>query len=183
MILSVSSSSLGASEEQSIRLDMALASELLSASKQDQSMNKHEKLFVHRCATIEKYLGFKKTPIGHAMKYSCTAPVVGVALYAGGDLGDHSPEDIAKYIEASFAKNGMKAKVFIDKKHEHGSSVAMMMGGGSHLYNPVGPLDAIKSIKSFASEAKLIYFKDKKITSDELEKWVKSEIAYLPTIS
>ncbi len=169
-----------ADKAQPNRLDLALASELLEASKSDQSISKHDKLFTKRCEVIDKYLPPTSTPIGKAMVYSCTAPAVGVAFYAGKDLGQHSPDKIAKYIEASFAKNGMLAKVFIESEHRHGSSVAMMMNGGSHLYNPMNPLEAIKNIESFAAEAKLIYFTDKKISPKELEKWVKSEIAYLP---
>lgn len=160
-----------------------LDGEVLGAVKHDTSMTNGEKLYVHRCAIIEKHIGFDDTPIGQAMKYSCTAPVVGVAFYVGKDLGNHSPVKVANYIKAEFAKNGMVAEVFIKLGHEHGSSVTYFVEGGREILNPLPPAKAINKLEGFVAEVKLVYFKDKKITPDELGKWVKSTTAYIPKIS
>lgn len=160
----------------------ALAAELLEASKSDNSMSKKEKLITQRCIAVKRYLVEDKSALRQALYYSCTAPVVGVAFYAGNDLGQHSPEKISAYIEDEFARNGVQAKVFITK-HKAGSTVALISRGGNFLYNPTDPVSAIKSIKSFSSEIKLAYFADKLITPEELTKWVKADKIYLPSLT
>ena len=161
----------------------ALAAELLEASKADNSMSKKEKLITQRCTAVKRYLVEDKSALRQALYYSCSAPVVGVAFYAGNDLGQHSPEKIAVYIENMFAENGMRAKVFIKHNHQSGSSVAYMIMGGRRIMNPKDPVSAISRIEGFAADAKLVFFVDGKISSSELEKWVKSESPYVPNVS
>jgi len=123
----------------------------------------YEKLFVYRCETIEETIGFADTPTGKATKYSCTGPNIGIAFYAGEDLGDHSPEKVGQYFIDEIAKFGMTANVFTDHDHPHGSSMAFYIDGDSWLEEPVDPLEGIKLIEGLASEAKLILYRNGKL--------------------
>lgn len=164
-------------------LGTVLGAQLLKASEADSSLTVDEKLNVYRCETVKKHVGFDGTILGDALEYSCSAPVVGVVFYAGNDLGKHSPEKIAAYMEAEFAKNGVSAKVFIKPNHGHGSSASFIVRGGREVMNPIDPLSAIKNIEGFVANIKLVFFADKLITSSELGKWVKSDVAYIPVIN
>lgn len=131
----------------------------------------------------DESIGFDDTVLGLTLEYSCSAPVVGVIFYAGNDLGKHSPEKIAAYMKTEFEKNGVLAKVFIKENREHGSSSSFLVRGGRKVMNPVDPLSAIKNIEDFVANIKLVFFADKLITSSELEKWIKSDVAYIPKIN
>ncbi len=48
-----------------------LGAQILRAAKHDTSLTDHEKLFVHHCKTIEKYVGFSNTALDKAIEYSC----------------------------------------------------------------------------------------------------------------
>ena len=74
---------------------------LLRESAADTSRTDHEKLFVYRCETIAKTIGFSGTPTGQATKYSCDVPAVGIAFYAGSDLGKHPPEKVGQHFPGS----------------------------------------------------------------------------------
>jgi len=150
-----------------LQIDAARA--IILAAKADKTLTDHEKLFVYRCKTIAKYLGFPDTPTGKATKYSCDVPAVGIALYAGKDLGKHPPEKIAQYFIDELAKQNIKAKAFIKHDHEYGSSMAFYINGESWLIMPLDPLEAIKKIKSLASETKLIL-----LTKGRIKEWPKS---------
>lgn len=160
-----------------------LGSELLKAAEQDNTMSKEEKLFKHRCAVIEKYLTLTNTPTHKAVAHSCSGAVVGVSFYVGDDLGIHSPEKIAAHIRNMFAKHGVSAKVFFKDNKPYASRVAFIMKGGSFLYEPTDPVSAINSIESFAAEMKLLLFRDKDITSEQLKVWVKATEAHIPKTS
>ena len=131
---------------------------------------------------VNKYQTLTQSAIDRAIHYSCTAPVVGVVFYVSNDLGKHSPEKIANYIQAEFAKNGVKAKVFIEYRHEYGSSISYIVRGGRETMNPKEPYSAIKDIEGFVANMKLVYLADELITTTELGKWVKSDTAYIPSI-
>ena len=45
----------------------------------------------YRCEVLIKLGGFSKTVTGKATKLSCQEPTIGIALYAGKDLGKHPP--------------------------------------------------------------------------------------------
>jgi hypothetical protein len=136
---------------------------LLKESAADTSRTDHEKLFVYRCETIAKTIGFSGTPTGKATKYSCDQPAVGIAFYAGSDLGKHPPEKIGQHFKDELAKHGMKSEFFIKHGHEYGSSMGFYINGESWLSQPIGPLEATKKIKALAAEAKLILLTDGRI--------------------
>lgn len=148
-----------------------LEREVLRASLPDTSMTSYEKLFVYRCETVEKYLGFEDTAIGNAMKYSCNdAPQIGIALYVGSDLGDYPPEQIRKVFIERLDKEGLTAEVFIQKELEFGSAVIFFVNGESYLEDRVNPVEALKQIEVLSAEAKLMY-----IQSGQAEHWIKSK--------
>lgn len=120
--------------------------------------SKYEKMFVYRCETIEETIGFADTPTGKATEYSCAGPNIGIALYAGRDLGKHSPEKVGQYFVDEIAKFGMTAKMFIKHDHPHGSSMAFYINGESYLRDPVRPSEALKLIEAVAAESKLLLY-------------------------
>lgn len=144
-----------------LKLDINRA--LLREAAPDTSRTDHEKLFVYRCETIEKTIGFSKTPTGQATKYSCEEPAVGIAFYAGADLGKHPPEKVGKHFQDELAKHGMRSEIFIKHDHEYGSSMGFYINGDSWLRLPIDPLEATKKIEALAAEAKLILFTDGRI--------------------
>lgn len=137
---------------------------LLRESAADTSRTDHEKLFVYRCETIAKTIGFSDTPTGRANKYSCDEPAVGIAFYAGSDLGKHPPEKIGQHFKDELAKHGMKSEVFIKHGHEYGSSMGFYINGHSWLSDPVRPSKGVEMIEALAAESKLILFKKGRIT-------------------
>ncbi|TDF41313.1 hypothetical protein EYS14_00160 [Alteromonadaceae bacterium M269] len=163
-------------------LEALLDSDLLKAALSDETLTKHEKLITRRCYTIEKHLKPSDTPTSQAVQYSCTAPVVGVAFYAGDDLGEHNPDKIAAYIKNEFDKYGVMARVFIKYDHEYGSSIAYLMSGGRKVMHKPNIIDGIKGIETFVAEMKLIFFKDKKISPQQLKEWVVATKAHIPEI-
>ena len=150
-----------------LRLDEVRA--ILKAAKANKTLTDHEKLFVYRCKTIAKYLGFSDTPTGRATKYSCDIPAVGIAFYAGKDLGKHPPEKIAQYFKDELAKHNVKAEVFIKRGHAHGSSMGFYINGESWLREVKRPSEAVKMIEFLAAETKLILF-----TKGRIKEWPKS---------
>ena len=154
-------------------LQTFLGAELLRAAKHDTSMTDHEKLFVHRCATIEKHLGFSDTPLGRAIEYSCRGLVIGITLYAGKDLGKHSPEKVAGHFKSELSKQAMTSKVFIKHNHQHGTAMAFFINGKSVTADWVRPTKALKILEGIAGEARLIYFKNGQITAAQLGEWAK----------
>ena len=78
----------------------AKAAEILRAAKAETTLTDHEKLYVHRCAMINKYVGFSDSPTSQATKHSCDVPEIGIAFFAGDDLGQHSPLKIANYFKS-----------------------------------------------------------------------------------
>lgn len=112
----------------------------------------------HRCDVLIKLGGFSKTVTGKATEFSCQKPAIGIALYAGKDLGKHPPEKIAQHFIDELAKHNVKAEVFIKHNHEYGSSMTFYINGDSWLKKAVGALDAVEMIDGLAAEAKLVYF-------------------------
>tara|TARA_R110002049_G_scaffold285233_1_gene466052 strand:+ start:21311 stop:21814 length:504 start_codon:yes stop_codon:yes gene_type:complete len=133
---------------------------ILAGLRHDTSLTKKEKLFTYRCESIERTIGFSETPTGQATKYSCDVAGVGIALYAGNDLGKHSPEKVGRYFVDALAKDGVRAKVFIKPDHEFGSSMAFYINGDSWRDEPVDPLKGVDLIEFLAAESKLILFAD-----------------------
>lgn len=142
---------------------------IISKSVNETTLTKKQKLFEYRCEMIEKYVGFSDDPTGKATKYSCDHPAVGIAFYAGKDLGKHSPEKVAQYFKDELAKQNIKAEVFIKHGHEYGSSMAFYIIGDSWLRKPINPLDGIKEIETLAAETKLIL-----LTEGQINEWPKS---------
>lgn len=136
---------------------------LLRESAADTSRTDHEKLFVYRCETIAKTIGFSGTPTGQATKYSCDETAVGIAFYAGSDLGKHPPEKVGQHFKDELAKHGMKSEVFIKHGHEYGSSMGFYINGESWLSDPVRPSKGVEMIEALAAEAKLILLTDGRI--------------------
>lgn len=128
---------------------------ILADLPDDPTRTQKEKLYVLRCESISRSIGFSKTPTGRATKYSCDSPGVGIALYAGEDLGKHSPEKIGQYFVDKLSKEGLKAKVFIKPDHGFGSSMAFYINGASWLDDAVDPLKAVEMLESLAAESKL----------------------------
>ena len=112
----------------------------------------------YRCEVLIKLGSFSKTVTGKATEFSCQKPAIGIALYAGKDLGKHSPEKIAQYFKDELAKHNVKAEVFIKHNHEYGSSMTFYINGDSWLKKAVGALEAVDMIEGLAAEAKLVYF-------------------------
>jgi len=133
---------------------------ILAGLRHDTSLTKKEKLFTYRCESIERTIGFSETPTGQATKYSCDVAGVGIALYAGKDLGKHPPEKVGQYFVDALAKEGVKAKVFIKPDHEFGSSMAFYINGDSWRDEPVDPLKGTELIEFLAAESKLLLFAD-----------------------
>lgn len=142
------------------------AAAILKASKSEEGLTDHEKLFVYRCDMIRKHLGFPDTPTGLATKHSCENPEIGIAFFAGADLGNHSPEKIGNYFKAELAKYDINAKVFIQHKWPHGSSLGFYINGESWLKEPVRPSQAVNKIEALAAEALLILY-----TKGRIKKW------------
>jgi len=165
--LCIFSSMAASSAESFLDLDVNVA--ILEKAKANKAITDHEKLFVYRCKMMKKYLGFPDTPTGKATKYSCDVPAVGIALYAGKDLGKHPPEKIAQYFIDELAKHNVKAKAFIKHDHEYGSSMAFYINGESWVAMPLDPLEATKKIELLATETKLIL-----LTKGRIKKWPES---------
>lgn len=144
---------------------------ILIASKADMTLTKVEKISTHRCEMIEKYLGFADSTMGRAIKHSCDMPEIGISLYAGNDLGEHSPEKVAQYFKGELAKHSMKAEVFIKSDHEYGTSMGFYINGGSWLRTPVDPLKGAELIEAMAAEAILILY-----TEGRISEWPKGAI-------
>lgn len=100
---------------------------------------------------------------------------MGIALYAGADLGKHSPESVAQWFETLFKKHDINAKVFIKRNVETASRMAFYASGTSLLNEPVNPVQAINKAKFLVAESKLIFFVNFQIqaTESEVNKWVK----------
>ena len=133
---------------------------ILAGLRHDTTLTKHEKLFVYRCQSIARTIGFSETPTGRATKYSCDVPGVGIALYAGKDLGKHSPEKVGQYFVDYLAKEGVKAEVFIKPDHEYGSSMGFYINGDSWTDDPLRPSEALEDLEFLANESKLILYAD-----------------------
>lgn len=124
----------------------------------------YEKMFVYRCETIAETIGFADTPTGKATKYSCDQPAIGIALYAGKDLGEHKPEKVVQYFIDEIAKYGLNAESFIKHDHLSGSFMVFYINGESYLRDPIDPLSAIDLIEGLAAEAKLLLYTAGKFT-------------------
>jgi len=123
----------------------------------------------HRCDVLIKLGGFSKTVTGKATEFSCQKPAIGIALYAGKDLGDNPPEKIATYFQHELKKLGVKSEVFIKKNHQHGTSMAFYINGDSWLKKAITPREAIDKVDGLAAEAKLVY-----LTNGQIKEWPKS---------
>ena len=154
-------------------LQTQLNAQLLRAAKHDTSLSDREKLFSRRCETIEKHVGFSDTPLGQSIEYSCKGMVIGVTLYAGADLGKHSPEKVAALFKEKLSNDFMTAEVFVKHDHEYGSAMAFLINGGSYTEDWADPLEALEFLDGMTAEARLIYFNNKQITSQQLVDWVK----------
>ena len=150
-------------------LDLDINIAILASAKADNSRTDYEKLFDYRCETMVRYLGFPDTPTGKATKYSCDVPAIGIALYAGKDLGKHPPEKITQYFIDELAKHNLTAQAFIKHDHDYGSSMAFYINGESWLSQIKRPSEAVKMIKTLAAETKLIL-----LTTGRIKKWPKS---------
>ncbi len=142
------------------------AAAILKASKSETSLTDHEKLFVYRCDMIRNYMGFPKTPTGQATKHSCEKPEIGIAFFAGSDLGSHSPDKIGNYFKAELSKYHINAEVFIQDNWQHGSSMGFYINGESWLKEPVRPSQAVEKIETLAAEALLILY-----TKGRIQEW------------
>ncbi len=129
---------------------------ILIASKAETNLTKVQKISTHRCEMIKKYLGFSDSIMGRAIKHSCDKAEVAITLYAGKDLGEHSPEKVAQYFKDELLKHHVKAEIFIRKNHPHGTSMGFYVNGGSRLKKPVDPMRGIELLEALAAETILI---------------------------
>ncbi len=150
-------------------IDTEINRQILTATKSDTSRTDKDKLFTNRCDTIKQYVGFEESISGQAREYSCNYTGVGIALYAGSDLGKHSPESVGQYFISELKKRGVSAQFFIKPDHEYGSSMAFFIDGRTWLLEPINPLEGIKDIDFLANETKLLLLKGGRITE-----WPKS---------
>lgn len=162
MVLSILMLSLGVSPAFA-DLDTAMNRAILKATAFDTARTDKQKLFENRCATIARYVGFEKDTTGEARKYSCDVAGVGIAFYAGADLGKHPPEKVGQYFVEALAKEGVPAKVFIKRDHDYGSSMGFYVNGRSWQEEPVDPLKGTKLLEFLANESKLILFTEGRI--------------------
>ena len=132
---------------------------ILNAASGLTHLSKREKLFVHRCQIMRELLGFEDNPTGKAQAYSCSETGVGIAFYAGNDLGKHTPEKIARLFRDGLAEYKVPARVFIKRGHPHGSSMAFYINGESWLRAPVRPSKGYEMIEALAAETNLILLK------------------------
>ncbi len=156
---------------QAANLQTILNSQIIQAAKHDSSLTRMEKLFERRCEMIEKYLGYRDNPMGHAMKYSCQEPQIGIAFYAGPDLGDYPPARIERVFLDRIGDEGLKAKVFTDLNHKKGSSVIFFINGETYLKDSVNPVKALEQVKYLVAEAKLIF-----ISRHQVDVWPQEKI-------
>ncbi len=147
------------------------AAAVLRAAKSETTLTDHEKLFVYRCDMIRKYMGFPDTPSGNATKHSCDKPEIGIAFFAGSDLGKHPPEKIANYFKAELAKHRISAEIFIQDDWKYNSSMGFYVNGESWLKNPVSPSKAVDMIEALAAESLLILY-----TKGRIKEWPKATI-------
>ena len=146
-------------------IDTEINRQILTATKSDTSRTDKEKLFTNRCDTIKKYVGFEESISGQAREYSCNYTGVGIALYAGSDLGKHSPESVGQYFIEGLQKRNVNAQFFIKHDHEYGSSMAFFINGTTWQLEPLAVMEAIKDIEFLANETKLILLHEKGVNS------------------
>ena len=132
---------------------------ILDAASDLTRLSKREKLFVYRCQIMRELLGFENNPTGKAQAYSCNETGVGIAFYAGNDLGKHPPEKIARLFRDGLAEYKVPARVFVKHGHQHGSSMAFYINGESWLREPVRPSKGYEMIEALAAETNLILLK------------------------
>lgn len=144
-------------------LQLSEASAVLQASAHITKWTKHEKLFVHRCQIMRDVMGFADTPTGKAQEYSCNETGVGIAFYAGKDLGKHPPEKIARLFRDGLAGYKVPAHVFIEHEHPHGSSMAFYINGESWLRKLVRPSKGYEMIETLAAETNLLLYEGGRI--------------------
>jgi len=154
-------------------LKTILGAQLLRAADNTISADDYQKLSFNRCASLKKYVGFSDTPLGQATEYSCKGLNIGITLYAGKDLGKHSPEKVAQLFKSKLAEEAMTAEVFIKPNHEYGTVMAFFINGESYFNDYIIPMEAIKNIDTLAAEARLFYFKNEQITPHQLSEWIK----------
>ena len=140
-------------------LDTSMNRAILAATAEDKTRTDKQKLFENRCQTIADKVGFERSVTGAARKFSCDVIGVGITLYAGADLGKHSPENVGQYFVDALAKEGVKAEVFIKHGHEYGSSMAFYINGETWLDDSIDPHSAIERINTLIAEANLILLK------------------------
>lgn len=115
---------------------------------------------------INKYVGFPDNPIGYAKKHSCDQAEIGIAFYSGNDLGEYSPEKIARYFESEFEKNNIFAKVFIKNNENGNSSMGFYVNGESMLAKPITPSKAVAKIKAISADSLMLLY-----TKGKIKKW------------
>ena len=64
-------------------------------------------------------------------KYSCDVAGVGIAIYAGADLGKHSPEKVGQYFIDKLLEEGLKAEMHIEHNYAHGTGMEFFVNGES----------------------------------------------------
>ena len=150
-----------------------LGATILRAAKQNTSLSDEEKLSTHRCQMLHDYVDFKDAAFGQAVDYSCRNLAFGVTFHAGNDLGRYTPENITQALKMKFKEQFINAKVFVKQPHKGGSAVAFFINGQSYTADWMNIIEALNTVSDASNEAKLIYLKNKQITSQQLGKWVK----------
>lgn len=151
-------------------LDTKMNRAILAATAEDKTRTDKQKLFENRCQTIVDRVGFEEGVTGAARKFSCDVIGVGITLYAGADLGKHSPEEVGQHFVDALAKEGLQSEVFIKHGHEYGSSMAFYINGETWLDESVDPLSAIKKVDTLIAEANLILLKRGRI-----QEWIAAD--------
>ena len=148
-------------------LDTEINRAILEATTHDTSRTNEQKLFENRCETIAATVGFEENVTGQARRYSCEVNGIGITLYAGADLGNHLPEKVGKYFGDALAEKNLPAQVFIERDHEHGSSMAFYVDGQSWNERAIDPLSATEQIDALVAETNLIL-----LTRGRIDQWI-----------
>lgn len=148
-------------------LDAAFNRSILVALKHDTERTNKEKLFEDRCQTIIETVGFEDSITGEARKFSCDVSGVGVALYAGSDLGKHSPQKVGQYFIDKLEAEGLEANLYILDEYDHGSHMEFYVNGQSSMIYSMRPSKAIKMIDGIAADAKLVLLHEGRV-----DKWI-----------
>ncbi len=138
-------------------------------------INEQTGKFYKYCDDIERLKTAPISTLNRARIYSCDKPAdVGVAIYAGKDLGDKPPESVGQWFERLYQAYDIDTKIFIENSDAPQTLLVFYASGTSLLTSPVNTADGVAKAKFLVAEAKLIFFVNLQIqaTETEVAKWI-----------